>query len=301
MTSKNNKCKCGVFIVFMIISVATFFILIGKISHAYYGQDYYGRNAQRLESSRRAVDYREGQADYYAEKVSNFCSPQGYDKAKCDKYCKDLEDYDGTSKLCGVPVSAKKQNTESIKADPLQQKKQEWKIQRQQALDEVKQQKEEFKTMKEKFTAERCAKIQEKVQNKTSEFNNEKEKHLSVYTNLVNRINKFISRFDDKKLDTTTIKSHLTELQTKIDKFKEDYAAYIAKLGESKNLTCGHSEGEFKGALLESKTLLQAVHADAADIRTYARTVILVDIQALKAQMPKEEKNSEVIDADNQQ
>lgn len=170
----------------------------------------------------------------------------------------------------------------------LQQEKQQWKAQRQEALDKVKQQKEDFKTIKEKFTAERCAQIQQKVQNRTSEFNNKKEKHTSVYTNLVNRINKFIARFDEKKLDTSAIKNHLTELQTKIDKFKEDYAAYIAKLGESKNVTCGHSEGEFKGTLLEAKTLLQTVHADAADIRTYVRTVILADIKNLKAQLPQE-------------
>ncbi|MDO8529104.1 MAG: hypothetical protein Q7S18_00345 [bacterium] len=174
----------------------------------------------------------------------------------------------------------------------LQQEKQQWKTQRQETLDNVKQQKEELKAMKEKFTAEKCAKIQEKVQNRTSEFNSEKEKHLSVYANLVNRINKFVARFADKKLDTSTIKSHLAELQTKIDKFKEDYAAYIAKLGESKNLTCGHSEGEFKGTLLEAKTLLQTVHSDAADIRTYVRTVILADIKNLKAQSLQEEKNT---------
>lgn len=169
----------------------------------------------------------------------------------------------------------------------LQQEKQQWKTQRQQSLDSIKQQKESFAAMKDKFTAEKCAQIQKKVQSKTSEFNSEKEKHLSVYTNLVNRINKFIARFDEKKIDTSTIKSHEAELQTKIGKFKEDYAAYIAKLGESKNLTCGHSEGEFKGTLLEARTLLQTVHADAADSRTYVRTVILEDIKNLKAQLPQ--------------
>lgn len=250
--------------------------------------DFQRRRTRDEENLARSNSYSTGQKNYYTEKVTTFCSSGEYDKAKCDKYCKNLKSYNGNNDLCGAPVSVKKQNTKSIKADLLQQEKQQWKIQRQEALDKVKQQKEELKEKREKFTAEKCAKIQEKVQSKTSEFNSEKEKHTTVYTNLVNRINKFIARFDEKKLDTSTIKNHLAELQTKIDKFKEDYAAYIAKLGESKNLTCGHSEGEFKGTLLEARTLLQTVHADAADIRTYARTTIFDDIKNLKAQLPKE-------------
>lgn len=172
-------------------------------------------------------------------------------------------------------------------------KREEWRTQRQAALEKIKQQKEGFKANKEKFTAERCAKILERVQNRISNFDDKKGKHISVYSNLVNRINKFIARFDEKKLDTAALKSHLAELQAKIDKFKEDYAAYIAKLKESKTLTCGHSEGEFKGVLLEAKTLLKTVHDDAADIRTYVKTTILADLKALKAQMPKTENTED--------
>lgn len=189
-------------------------------------------------------------------------------------------------------------NIASAKADDaifqnFKLKREEWRTQRQATLEKIKQQKEKFKINKEKLTAEKCAKIQERVQNRVSNFDDKKGKHISVYTNLVNRINKFIARFDKEKLDTTTIKSHLAELQIKIDKFKEDYAAYIAKLKESKTLTCGHSEGEFKGVLLEAKTLLKTVHDDAADIRTYVRTTIFADLKALKAQMPKSEDTSE--------
>lgn len=173
------------------------------------------------------------------------------------------------------------------------EKVEQWKEQRQASLEKIKQQKEEFKANREKFTAERCAKINERVQERTTNFDSAGAKHTKVYANLIERINKFITRFDEAKLDTTTIKSHLALLQTKIDKFKEDYAAYIAKLKETKTVTCGHSEGEFKGTLLEARTLLKTVHADAADIRTYVRETILVDLKVLKAQLPKTEENKD--------
>jgi len=179
----------------------------------------------------------------------------------------------------------------NVQIDFLSKLKNQWRSQRQDLLAGLKQEKADLiNKFKEKFTAERCARVQKRIQNRLSLFADAKEKHTSVYTNLVNRINKFIARADEQKLDTTVIKSHLAELQDKIEKFKNDYAAYAAKLGETKNYTCGHSEGEFKGVLLESKTLLKQVHTDAADIRTYVRETILVDLKALKAQMTDEEE-----------
>ncbi|MFA4817534.1 MAG: hypothetical protein WC608_02275 [Parcubacteria group bacterium] len=183
-------------------------------------------------------------------------------------------------------IEARKATLAEIKAD--------WKEKRTEFLSNLKAEKERLRLeFKEKFTTEKCARVQERIQNRLSLFADAKEKHTSVYTNLVNRINKFIARAEEQKINTDTIKVHLAELQTKIEKFKEDYTAYAAKLGETKNYTCGHSEGEFKGVLLESKTLLKQVHTDAADIRTYVRETILVDLKALKAQMPDTEDEDE--------
>jgi len=185
--------------------------------------------------------------------------------------------------LSGSFVLAK--NSQSAAAQNQEEVKNRIEV-RKAALAEIREEKERLRSeFKEKFTAEKCARVQERIQNRLSLFAGAKEKHTAVYVNLVNRINKFIARADAQKLDTTTIKSHLAELETKIALFKTDYAAYAAKLAETKNYTCGHSEGDFKGVLLESKTLLKQVHADAADIRTYVRETILPDLKALKSQM----------------
>lgn len=171
--------------------------------------------------------------------------------------------------------------------------REEQRIKRQQLLGNIVQEKQRLRTeFKEKFSEEKCARIQERVQNRLSLFTNAEGKHTKVYANLVNRINKFIARADEAKLDTSVVKSHLSELENKIAKFKENYAAYAAKFADKKNYNCQRSKGEFKGALLESKTLLKQVHADAAEIRIYVRTVILPELLALKKQMAQMNNNS---------
>lgn len=233
----------------------------------------------------------------YHGRAEKYCSVKNFNLSNCKEACNELAKSQRPSEcknLDNPPQAGSAAIVSSVKksviVDALQKKKNEWKLRRAEFLSNLKAEKDRLRLeFKEKFTAERCARVQERIQNRLSLFADAKEKHTSVYINLVNRINKFIARADALKLDTATIKSHLATLQEKIDKFKEDYAAYAAKLKETKNYTCGHSEGEFKGVLLESKTLLKQVHADAADIRTYVRETILADIRVLKAQMPDAE------------
>jgi hypothetical protein len=169
--------------------------------------------------------------------------------------------------------------------------KETFKATREKIKSEVQMRLEEKKKLraewKEKFTEERCARITARVQNRTSHYDQKETAHAKVYTNLVNRLNKFLTRFKTAGLDTAKLEGFLAELKTKIDKFKSDYAAYIAKLKESKSLTCGYAEGEFRAIMVDAKALLKTVHTDAAEIRTYVRTVIFPELKVLKSQMPK--------------
>lgn len=159
----------------------------------------------------------------------------------------------------------------------------------QQRIAEKQKMREQFK---EKFTEERCARVQERVKNKTARFDDNKERHTAVYKNLKNRLTKFVERLDAKGYDTSKLKEDLKILDEKIAQFSKDYAAHIAKLNESKTSTCGHSEGEFRGTLVDARALLKTVHQDAQDIRTYVRTVIHKDLQDIRVQKKNKSESS---------
>jgi len=187
------------------------------------------------------------------------------------------------------------QNREQRKIE-WEQKREEWKTEREQAIENLKQKKEEFQTMRDKFTEERCARIEEKIKNRTEWFSGSKEKHASVYTNLLNRIDKFIARFEafnanpanTTKIDSEKIqklkddRAHLADL---ITNFKSSFADYFTKLKGAENFTCGHSEGEFRSSLLDARTYLKTVHENAAAIRIYVRETILPDFLAIKKEV----------------
>lgn len=168
-----------------------------------------------------------------------------------------------------------------------------WKLEKDEIRAEALKQKEAWKNMREKFTEERCARIQERIKERTNRFDGKKGRHVGVYANLVNRIQKFINKFKAAGLDTTKIEGDLVTLKSKIEEFKTAYAVYIAKLKGTQTLACGHAEGDFRSQLTDAKVELKIVHEIAADIRKFTRETILADIKALKAQMPKEEEDDD--------
>jgi hypothetical protein len=156
------------------------------------------------------------------------------------------------------------------------------------AQDEKMKLRQEFKT---KLTEERCARIQERVDSKIALFEEKKKSHAAVYENIKKRISAVIEKASAKGYDTAELKSDLTVLEEKIATFTNDYASYLSKIKGSKNFTCGHSEGDFKGELVEARALLKTVHTDAQDIRNYVKNTIKPAIKALKDQ--KVESNTD--------
>lgn len=134
------------------------------------------------------------------------------------------------------------------------------------------------------FQAARCAKIQEKIAAKTAGFDENKDRHYEAYKNLKDRMEKFLAKLTDKGYDVTEFKADLAVLNTKIQKFADDYAAYQVKLGETKDYACGHSDGDFKAKLAEARTLLKTVREDSKDIKSYYLNTIKPDLKAIRKQ-----------------
>lgn len=164
-----------------------------------------------------------------------------------------------------------------------------WRTKKDEIRADAEKKKEAFKLKKEKLAEEKCLRVQERIQNKEGNLEQTKEKHMSVYVNMVNRVQKFIDRFKAAGLNTTKIEGDLATLKDKIEEFRVAFANYSTKFGESKTAACGDTEGGLRGKLVDARAELKITHDIAADIREYMRTAILVDLKELKAQMPQDD------------
>ncbi len=136
---------------------------------------------------------------------------------------------------------------------------------------------------------ERCARITKKIENKTTGFDENKDRHYNAYKNLDDRLTKLSAKLKAKGYDVTELDADRVVLDEKISKFLTDYTAYMAKLGETKDYACGHSDGEFKGKLAEARALLKTVREDSQDIKNYFLNTIRPDIKKIRDQKPTTE------------
>lgn len=137
--------------------------------------------------------------------------------------------------------------------------------------------------LREETAEQKCEAKKTRVRERVGGFDNTREKHMSVYGNIVSRLEKIKAKaIEAKKPGTDKLSSDISLLNTKIAKFENDYKEYRAKLDSLRDVACGSSDEGFKAGLAESKTLLATVHQDAQDIRDFIGTTIKEDLKALK-------------------
>lgn len=154
--------------------------------------------------------------------------------------------------------------------------------QRQQIRDNNQAIRDNLQQQKQDLVNQKCQMIQQRIQERVSNFNSNNGTRAAVYTNMVNRIQKFIATLSGDGYDTSKVQSDLTTLNQKIQQFQTDKQAQMAQLSSLQGLACGHSNGEFMTGLTQDRTLLATVHKDALDIRQFMLTTVRPDILALR-------------------
>ncbi len=130
----------------------------------------------------------------------------------------------------------------------------------------------------------RCEVIVKNIDQRIDQYSKTKDAHLMKYKNMKEHFLALADRLDKKGLDTSKLRADGKTLDDKIAKAASDYQAFIQKLTDAKKFPCGTSQGAFKTAMEAARAQLKIFHQNVQDIRSFFKTVIKVDLQALRAQ-----------------
>lgn len=139
---------------------------------------------------------------------------------------------------------------------------------------------------KEDLTTQRCTTLTQNIDRRINRFNNNKERHINQYNTAKQRLSQLITKLQQKGYDVLQLQADSKIWDGKVQKFASDYVVFINKLNETKNVTCGQSDGALRSYLKQARQQIVVVHQDSIDARTYYQTVIRADIQALRNQKP---------------
>lgn len=135
-----------------------------------------------------------------------------------------------------------------------------------------------------KSVEKRCEAAIRIIDKRIEQYNKTKDAHLMKYKNMKEHFLALADRLDKKGLDTSKLRADGKTLDNMIAKAASDYAAFIQKLTDAKQFPCGTSQGAFKNAMEQARAQLKVFHSDVKDIRSFFKTVIRPDLQALRAQ-----------------
>ena len=118
-----------------------------------------------------------------------------------------------------------------------------------------------------------CQGTNNRVAGRMKMYEDNRDPHLNRFKNIVRTLEKVINISESKGYDTLDLEADLETLNAMIKKFQDDYALFVQKLKDTRNYTCGHSEGRFKQALKEAKDQLKVVRQDIENIKVIVKTI----------------------------
>jgi hypothetical protein len=191
-----------------------------------------------------------------------------------------------------LPISPLKRATE------VKMKAEERQAQVQEKVDQMQERKEEIQTKVEETKAKihekamlRCQNVESKINFEITRYENHKNHTTTMYDRISARLDTIVERLQAKDIDTTALESEIVAFKAKSKIVKADYESYIALLEETKQYTCGQSEGEFKNKLNEARTQLQKTRGSLVNARSFYQTNVVPAMQALRQQVQTMQSN----------
>lgn len=114
-----------------------------------------------------------------------------------------------------------------------------------------------------------------------------------VYKNMTNRLTSLSEKLENKGVDTTEFDAAITELQTKIDTFNTDLAAYKQAVSDLADMDCQADPDGFKASLEAARSARQKVNDDGKAIRNYLKETIKPLLKSIRTQLAEDKTESD--------
>lgn len=106
-----------------------------------------------------------------------------------------------------------------------------------------------------------------------------------VYKNIINRLTNLSEKLKNKGANTTELDADIAVLQSKMDTFNTDLAAYKQAVSDVADMDCITDPDGFKAALEAARAARQKVNEDGLAVRSYINDTIKPLLKTIRAQL----------------
>lgn len=114
-----------------------------------------------------------------------------------------------------------------------------------------------------------------------------------VYNNITTHLQKLSEKLQNRGVTTTELDAAITELETKIETFKTDLAAYKDAIEVLAAMDCKANPELFKETLEDARADLKTVQDDAAAVKAHVKDTIKPILKTIRAQLEAGDQEGE--------
>lgn len=145
----------------------------------------------------------------------------------------------------------------------------------------------------------RCEIVNELISKRISIFETTKQNHALNYDKLLSRLSEISNRLKQLGFDTTTLDTDVLTLTDMVNKYKDQYQAFLTELNASSDVVCSQ-ELTYKDKLEQTKAMLQELRSMRADIKDFYISTIRQDVVDLRNQAEElENQNTGTTEVEN--
>ncbi len=137
-----------------------------------------------------------------------------------------------------------------------------------------------------------CANLVSRIDKRLNNFASLFERHKTMYDLHKEKLLLIVSKLEASGVSTTKLETDIATLETKLAKFESDKAKVQAALEDTKNFSCGESQGQFRNAVKTLKEAQKVLAADARDIHNFIHVTLKQRIIELRKEFKKENRGS---------
>lgn len=159
----------------------------------------------------------------------------------------------------------------------------------------LEQRKAELKTSinaaKQARLKSKCQASQGKLSSISGRIKGLETSRSQVYQNLVNRLNGLSDKLEAKGADVATLNEQITQLETLIETFNTDLAAYKLAVADLAEMDCKADPTAFQASLDAARTARTKTADSAKAVRSYLTETIKPTLKDIRAQLEPAEEN----------
>jgi|GEM_PF-3498242 len=173
------------------------------------------------------------------------------------------------------------------------QKKEMINSQKEAVLEKRAEVKEKIEEKKAQLQERACERIENRIRTRINRYENNQQKDRNVFEGMIERLERLITVFETKGLDTADLEDDLTTLKEKVANLNQAHQDFIDSLKETQQYACGQSDGQFRNKLGESRRVIAEVKEAIRDIRQFYAGTVRVHLLQIRNQWQEQVMNQQ--------